>query len=104
MWFLRILGVWSLLVAMVALTIDGTRSLADEGPFAITALAEHWQQLSDTSLQAFRGAVESAVAPWLWDPVIWSLLQMPTWVFFTALGLLLYWLGQRRRRPDVYSN
>lgn len=105
MMILRALGVWSLLVAMVALTIDGTQSLASgEGQWIVTPLGEHWFKLHAASLNTAQAAVERHVAPWLWDPVILSILQVPTWVFFGVLGLLLYWLGQRRRGVDVYEN
>lgn len=105
MMILRTLGVWSLLVAMVALTIDGTQSLASgEGQWIITPLGEHWFKLHAASLNMAQAAVERHVVPWLWDPVILSVLQVPTWVFFGVLGLMLYWLGQRRRSLDVYEN
>lgn len=105
MLILRVLGVWSLLVAMVALTIDGTQSLASgEGQWIVTPLGEHWYKLNAASLSLAQAAVERHVVPWLWDPVVLSILQVPTWVFFGALGLLLYWMGQRRRGVDVYEN
>lgn len=102
---LRVLGVWSLLVAMIALMVDGTQSLAtSEGQWIVTPLGEHWFKLHAASLSISQAAVERHVAPWLWDPVIISLLQIPTWVFFGVLGLLLYWLGRRRKRTNVYGN
>ena len=104
MWFLRVLGIWSLLAAMVALTIDGTKSLANQGPWVMTALGDTWYGLSSASLNMFQAAVERNVSTWLWDPVIVSVLQTPTWLFFTILGLLLYWIGRQRGARDVYSN
>jgi hypothetical protein len=104
MWLLRVLGIWSLLAAMVALTIDGTKSLAGQGRWAMTSLGETWYRLDSASLNTAQAAIERHVAPWLWDPVILSVLQLPTWLFFTGLGLLLYWLGRRRRHRNVYSN
>ena len=44
------------------------------------------------------------MSPVLWDPVLVSMLQIPTWVFFGVLGLLFYWLGRRRRQLDVFNN
>ena len=37
-------------------------------------------------------------------PGIISLLQVPTWILFSVLGLIFYWLGRRRRQLDVYEN
>ena len=103
--FLRILGVWFLLGAMIALTIDGTKSLASgEGQWVLTPLGEHWFNLHAASLNTLQAAIERNVSPILWDPVVVSLLQVPTWVFFGVLGLLMYWLGRHRHHLDVYNN
>ncbi|GAB4240549.1 MAG: hypothetical protein Kow0032_28240 [Methyloligellaceae bacterium] len=104
MWLLRVLGVWCLLVAMVALTIDATRSLAGLGKLEMTSLGEHWFSLSSATLNMAQAAIQRNIHPYLWDPVIQSILQVPTWIFFTGLGLFLYWLGRRRRRRNVYMN
>lgn len=103
MWLLRVLGIWSLLAAMVALTIDGTKTIAGEGVLVITRLGEQWQQLNRASWQATKDAL-SGIHPFLWDVLSASLLQMPTWLVFGALGLFLYWLGRRRPRLNIYSN
>ncbi len=105
MMILRVLGVWLLLVAMVALTIDGTQSLASgEGQWILTPLGEHWFKLHAPSLNLAQAAIERNVHPALWDPVIMSLLQVPSWMFFGVLGLFFYWLGRRRRRLNLYQN
>jgi len=97
--------VWSLLTAMVALTIDGTKSLASgEGLWIATPLGEHWFKLHASSLNAAQAAIERHVHPLLWDPGIISLLQVPSWILFGVLGLALYWFGRRRRHLDVYEN
>ena len=105
MMMLRVLGVWSLILAMVILTIDATKSLASsEGQWIATPLGEHWYKLDAASLNAAQAAIERYVSPTLWDPVILSFLQVPSWIVFGVLGLALYWLGRRRRRIDVYDN
>ena len=105
MMMLRVLGVWSLLLAMVVLTIDGTKSLASsEGQWIATPLGEHWFKLDAASLNAAQAAIERYVSPTLWDPVIVSFLQVPSWIIFGVLGLALYWCGRKRRRLNVYDN
>jgi len=105
MMLLRVLGVWSLILAMVILTIDGTKSLASsEGQWIATPLGETWFKLHAPSLNTAQAAIERHVDPALWDPVILSILQVPSWIVFAVLGLLLYWLGRKRRRIDVYDN
>ena len=105
MMILRVLGIWSLLVAMVALTIDATTSLASgDQQWIMTPLGEHWFTLHAPSLNTSQAAIERYVHPFLWDPLILSLLQLPTWIVFGVLGLLLYWCGRRRRSIDLYDN
>jgi hypothetical protein len=104
MWLLRVLGIWSLLAAMVALTVDGTKSLAGQGAFVFTPLGEQWFKLHAASLNTFQAAVERHVASWLWDPVIVAILQIPSWIFFAVLGLTLYWLGRKRGQREIFSN
>lgn len=104
MWLMRILGIWSLLVAMVALTIDATKSLAGQEKWIVTPLGEYWFKLSSASLNASQAAIQRHVHPYLWDPIILNILQTPAWVFFTILGLLFYWIGRRRTHKNVYSN
>ncbi|MGD9866567.1 MAG: hypothetical protein AB7U38_01055 [Hyphomicrobiales bacterium] len=100
---LRILGVWSLLVAMISLTIDGTRTIAGSGALIVTSLDEQWRQLHSASWTAARDALTD-IHPALWDVVSSGVLAVPTWLFFGLLGILLYWLGRRRTRINVYSN
>ena len=42
---LRTLGIWLLLLAMVAAVVDATKSLAGGGAWAVTPLGEQWRQL-----------------------------------------------------------
>ena len=37
-------------------------------------------------------------------PVITTILHAPTWVVFGILGVLLYWLGQKRKPVEVFIN
>ena len=104
MMIVRVLGVWSLILAMVTLTIDGTKSLASgDEQWIMTPLGEHWFKLDAPSLNAAQAAIERYVHPFLWEPLIVSLLQVPTWIFFGLLGLVLYRIGRKRRAIDVYD-
>jgi len=104
MLILRLLGVWLMLLAVVALTYDGTRVLADNGALVFTSLGEHWFAIHPPSLNATQAAIERHVAPFLWDPVMITLLLLPAWVVVGGLGALLYLLGYRRKRLNVYTN
>ena len=101
---LRILGVWLLLLAMVAAVIDATKSLAGGGAWVVTPMGEQWQALSPETLQDAKLAIETNVSPLLWDPVTTTILHAPTWVVFGILGVLVYWLGQKRKPVEVFIN
>jgi hypothetical protein len=104
MFFLRLLGTWSLIVAIVALVADVTRSLALGGAITFTTLGKQWFDLGRGSLNAFQAALERYIHPLAWDPVATSVLQTPTWVVFATLGLLLYLAGRRRERVNIFAN
>jgi hypothetical protein len=100
----RVIGVWLLLVAMIALVVDGTKSLGNGGRIVVTPLAAQWQSLSPSSYQAARKAVDGALGAGVWSHSLVPVLDLPTWAIFGLLGLLFYWLGQKRRRIEVFIN
>ena len=101
---LRIFGVWLLLLAMVAAVVDATKSLAGGGTWVVTPMGEQWQALSPDSLTAVKAWIETNAGKYLWDPVMTTILHAPTWVVFGILGVLLYWLGQKRKPVEVFIN
>jgi len=104
MLILRLLGGWCLIVAVIALVYDGTKSLGSGGELIMTPLGKHWFDLNVTSLNLSQAVIERYVSPWLWDPVIITILAAPAWVVFAVLGFVLYFLGRRRKKIDVYAN
>jgi hypothetical protein len=101
---LRIFGVWLLLLAMVAAVVDATKSLAGGGTWVVTPMGEQWQALNTDSLAATKAWVGTNLGPFVWDPVMTTILHAPTWVVFGILGVLLYWLGQKRKPVEVFIN
>ena len=45
-------------------------------------------------------AVERHVAEWLWNPVIQTVLEQPTWLVLGMIGAILIVLG-RKRKPLI---
>jgi hypothetical protein len=101
---LRILGVWFLLLAVVAAVIDATKSLAAGGAWVFTPLGQQWSNLSPDSLSAAKIAVETHVGTFMWNPMITEILNAPTWVVLGILGVLLFWLGRKRAPGEVFIN
>lgn len=95
---LRFLGLWCLAGAFVALVIDGTGSIA-AGAVHFKPLGETWFAINQNSLLLLQPAIERHVAVWLWDPVMVTLLQQPTWAVLGVLGAILVLLG--RKKPPL---
>jgi hypothetical protein len=101
---LRIIGVWFLLLAMVAAVIDATKSLAGGGAWVFTPLGQQWSSLNPGSLAAAKTAVETHVGTFMWDPMITEILNAPTWVVFGIVGVLLFWLARKRAPAEIFIN
>lgn len=103
----RFVGLWLIAGALVALVIDATRSVAGSH-LAITPLGVAWSNISMASLMGAQEFVQRSIEPtlggWIWDPVIQTLLLLPTWIILGALGFLFTWLGSRHRRlKDAFA-
>ena len=72
-------------VCLVALVVDGTRSLAG-GSFYVTTLGSVLQALGPAAFQALRSAVLSRLPTFVWDPLLVFLLMTPVGVALCGLG------------------
>lgn len=98
----KILGLWLIAVALVAVVLDGTRTIAAAN-WSTKPLGQYWFDISPASLNGAQALVQRHVNPFLWDPLIVWLLQQPVWLTVGPLGLLLLWLGERRRKRIVFT-
>jgi hypothetical protein len=101
---LRFLTSLFALVAVVALVADATPSLEGSRPFAATSVIGYWQELAPASLAAARSAVSARAFPWVWDPVVTSVLGLPTPVLFGLLAVVCGFLGRRREEMKLHIN
>jgi hypothetical protein len=91
----RLTGLWFVAMALVAFVIDGTKTIAASA-WVATPLGQYWFDFAPASLNTAQAAVQRHVSPFLWDPVIQTLLTAPVWASFAPLGFLLMWMGERR--------
>lgn len=101
---LRFLAGLLLLAAVIAFIDDATPWISSFGPFAVTPLGTHWQEIAPNSLEAARQAVGGSAVAFVWDGVIAPLLRIPTFALFGFLGALFGWLGRHRKRVNVFAN
>ncbi|WP_377844493.1 hypothetical protein [Bosea sp. UC22_33] len=93
---LRLIGYLSVAAGFVALVIDGARSIANAG-LRFTPVSEVLIAVIQERYQLIQPAIERNLHPWLWDPLLLSLMRAPAAAAALLLGFALLWLG---RRPD----
>ncbi len=102
----RFIGLWLIAGALVALVVDATKSIA-ASRLEITSLGEGWGGVAPASLAALEAfvhdTIETATGAWIWSPIAEGVLALPTWIVLGALGFLLTWAGQRRRRDLAFA-
>ena len=94
---LRVLATFSLAVAVVMAVLDATRSIASD-MIVLTPLSESWQTVWPAGYDAAEAAVSEVLMPYMWDPVVLTLLSAPGFAVFLVLALLLYMIGRRPTR------
>ena len=97
---LRLTGYLFLCLAMAAIAYDGMRMIADNGQLAFTSLYQHWLTLSPDSMESTKAAIEQ-INPYLWSPLLMTVLVLPAWIVATILGALIYLAGYRPPRPSI---
>jgi len=102
----RFLGLWLIAGALVALVVDGTKTIAASS-VTTTPLGYAWYSISPASLmraQEFvQRQVETYIGHWLWDPIIQWILMAPTWAVIGAMGVWLVYIGRRRRMISAFA-
>ena len=95
----RFFGLWVLAAGFVALVRDGTKSIA-ANQFFVTPLANDWNDLHPTSLDAVKALTERYAIPWLWDFATQYVLAGPTWLVLGIIGSIFILIG-RKKKPLI---
>lgn len=103
----RFVGLWLIAGALVALVVDGTKTIA-ASQLTVTPLGMAWFSISPSSLMATQAfiqqTVEAYIGHWLWDPLIQWILMLPTWLVLGLLGAWLAYLGRKRHLRTAYAS
>ena len=99
--FFRLVGLLLLAGGFIFMVYDGARWVADQN-LRFTRFGEFWNDIHQSSQQAFRTMVESA-APWLWTSVVKVILDQPVFGVMGVLGILLMLLFRPRKPLIGYS-
>jgi hypothetical protein len=102
----RIIG-WLLIVAAVAVLVRDALAWIDGGSFALIAAGELWFRLHQDSLQIAEPAIARHIpyiGPWLWHPVISTILTWPAVLVIGVPGLVLSWAFRPRpKRTGMFK-
>lgn len=90
----RVLG-WIVVGLAAALLARDLFVLADAGRWAPIDVGALWWMLHPPSLQLAEPAIARHVHPFLWDPVMLSLLLSPAWLALGIVAALLLLAGRR---------
>ena len=98
----RVIGWLFLAAAIATLGWDAADALGGGGwDWDGSKLGSRWFQIHSTSLPLSQVVIQRfipAVGPWLWDPMIQTVLLWPAWAVFGAPGIVLSFFSRRRRR------
>ena len=97
--FLRFLGLFCLAAAFILVIYDGLKSIAGSS-LSITSVRMLWDIINAGSLIRLEPVIKTYAHGLLWDPVMVSILALPSWALIGALAVVLMLLG-RRRKPLI---
>jgi hypothetical protein len=95
---LRFVGLCLLAMAFVFFVYDGTKSIANQ-QFITMKVGDAWAIVDQNSLNAAQDWLKQKVA-WAWDPYLQTLFDLPTWVVFGVVAMILILLG-RKKKPLI---
>ena len=95
--FCRILGWFLVLLALGAVAYEVMAAMNGPGGWRMTALGEMWFKTHPHSLNTAQAGIQRNIAPWLWEPVITTILLWPGWLVFGVPGVLASVLCRKRR-------
>jgi hypothetical protein len=95
----RLIGVIFLAAGFILLMYDGAKSIADSRIY-IYKLGQLWTDIHTSSMQATQAKVQASLPAQVWDPVITTVLEQPSWLVLGVIGTLFILLG-RRRKPLI---
>lgn len=101
---LRFLASLFALIAVVALVADATPALNGTGPFTTHSVIGYWTELAPASLVATRANIIEMTFPWVWNPVLLSVLSAPMSALFGGLAIVCGYFGRRREQMKVHVN
>ena len=96
----RLIG-WIVFLAGAAVLVRDFLVWVDTKIWAPIALGQLWYQLNRSSLNLVQAVIQRYIHPFLWDPIIVSILLCWAFAVLMVLGLLILLVFGRRSREDT---
>ena len=87
---------WTLVILALAAFGYEVLLAATSGGYRMIAAGELWYQIDVGSLNLTQAVIQRYVHPWLWDPMLVSVLQWPLWSLLGGPGAALVILSAGR--------
>jgi ABC-type Fe3+ transport system permease subunit len=94
----RLIG-WIIFLAGLSVLLRDVLVWIDTKRWAPIALGQLWFDLNRSSLNLAQAVVQRYIHPFLWDPIIVSILLCWAFAVLMVLGLLILAISSRRARP-----
>jgi hypothetical protein len=101
---LRIFARLLLLIALIALVSDGTRTIANDSGIVITSALQYWTELAPVMLENLRRTLSLKIHPLFWDGLLVPLLSLPAWLFLAGSALIILFLARKRHKTNIFVN
>ena len=95
----RLIG-WVVFLAGAAVLVRDLLVWVDTKTWAPIALGQLWYQLNRSSLNLVQAVIQRYIHPFLWDPIIVSILLCWAFAVLMVLGLLILAIFGRRSRQS----
>jgi predicted membrane protein len=96
----RLIG-WVIFLAGVSVLVRDVLVWIDTKHWAPLALGQLWYDLSRSSLNLVQAVVQRYISPFLWDPIIVTILLWWAFAVLMVLGLLILALSGGRARAKA---
>ncbi len=96
----RLIG-WIIFLAGLSVLVRDVLVWIDTKRWAPLALGQLWFDLNRSSLNLVQAVVQRYIHPFLWDPIIVTILLCWAFAVLMVLGLLILALSHRRTRRRV---
>lgn len=101
---LRFLAALFALFALIAFAADVSRLSLDGENLGATSLMQHLQTLAPSFVATLERSIGHTISPFLWDPILTTVLSLPAWVVFAIFACAAGYLGRPRRRVRIFAN